>query len=618
MLHTHIVSDIKKCNSGSRHVALNKTLQNFMFKMLEDNSEIAQKMSVQVMIELYNKNIWNEAKTVNLIAQACLGTGKVVLPALKFFIEPVEGYDSDEEQDNSAQIKQIKIKMKNMHSKKTKGRLNKFEKEIRKAKKGTTEKNKGKALPAIEQIHDPSSFANKLFKNAKTSNQSFDIRLMMLNLVARVIKVHKLIMPNFYPFLQKYLDTKQTSINYILVILIQACHELVNPDILTPLLRTIVNKFVCEYNPGPIIAIGLNTVREICIRCPLSMSQEMLRDITQFKSFSKDKGVVAASRGIINLFRKVHPALLNKKDRGKEGQMSVKQRIPLAYAVTTISSRVEGAALLEKAEYMEQIEQQQKEEEEEEEGNEEEEEGNEEDLKDGVEEEQEEEGNGDAIEGGEVEGEVEGEFEEVGGEFEEEGDSGREEQGEEEEESKSVSSEDEYYHDPEDKKWNMGEEGEEEGGEGEGVDEEAPPLKKPRNQLLEAVRFLGDEDFERIDSLKSSGLDQLSSDEEEGGPIKFVSETDIESYTAKKTRDQEERKQFFKSIQQELRQGRGKKQKTSGLSNKEKKKTKPWVIAKQSKRIKGKIFSKLSDKQRNQREGNERSEKKKRKRRFLR
>jgi protein SDA1 len=56
--------------------------------LLEDASQIAQKKSLDVMIDLYRRGIWKDAKTVNVMAQACLSEGKVVAPALKFFIDP--------------------------------------------------------------------------------------------------------------------------------------------------------------------------------------------------------------------------------------------------------------------------------------------------------------------------------------------------------------------------------------------------------------------------------------------------------------------------------------------------------------------------------------------------
>lgn len=39
-----------------------------MYSMLKDSNPKAAKMSVDIMIELYKKNIWNDAKTVNVIA----------------------------------------------------------------------------------------------------------------------------------------------------------------------------------------------------------------------------------------------------------------------------------------------------------------------------------------------------------------------------------------------------------------------------------------------------------------------------------------------------------------------------------------------------------------------
>jgi protein SDA1 len=77
LVYHHIVADIRRHNKNRRNVSLNKQLQNFMFTMLQDPSQIAQKKSLDVMVELYRRNIWRDAKTVNVMAQACLSEGKV-------------------------------------------------------------------------------------------------------------------------------------------------------------------------------------------------------------------------------------------------------------------------------------------------------------------------------------------------------------------------------------------------------------------------------------------------------------------------------------------------------------------------------------------------------------
>jgi len=61
-----------------------QTLQNFMYTMLRDNNVIAAKKSLDVMVELYRKNIWNDAKTVNVLTTACFSSVTKVSVSLVF------------------------------------------------------------------------------------------------------------------------------------------------------------------------------------------------------------------------------------------------------------------------------------------------------------------------------------------------------------------------------------------------------------------------------------------------------------------------------------------------------------------------------------------------------
>ena len=94
LLYSHIVNDIKSANAKVKNNKLNKTLQSFMFTMLEsatkgnsDENAIAAKKSVDVCIDLYHKNVWNDAKTVNVIAEACFSpVTKISVTAVMFFL----------------------------------------------------------------------------------------------------------------------------------------------------------------------------------------------------------------------------------------------------------------------------------------------------------------------------------------------------------------------------------------------------------------------------------------------------------------------------------------------------------------------------------------------------
>ena len=102
-----------------------------MFKMLKDTNARAAKMSVDIMIELYNKNVWNDAKTVNVIATGCFSKfTKVMVASLKFFLgTDEEAKDSDDSSsDDEPNMKEVM--MANKVNKKTKKR----EKQLKKAK----------------------------------------------------------------------------------------------------------------------------------------------------------------------------------------------------------------------------------------------------------------------------------------------------------------------------------------------------------------------------------------------------------------------------------------------------------------------------------------------------
>lgn len=135
--------------------------------------------------------------------------------------------------------------------------------------------------------------------------------------------------------------------------------------------------------------------------------------------------------------------------------------------------------------------------------------------------------------------------------------------------------------------------------------------------MIEATRILGDEDFERIRELKEMGLENASSeesDESEEGPSFFVSEKDIEPYEVRKKRGQEERKELYKNL--EFKRNKKKKHGTS-LTNLEKKKNTPWMLAKQSLKVRSKVFLKLNTKMKQREEGRKKFEKKRRKKKFL-
>jgi len=70
----------------------------------------------------------------------------------------------------------------------------------------------------------------------------------MLRLVARLIGRHSLMLLNFYPYILRYLNSHdKEKIGEIFAMIIEACHELVPPEDVKPVIERIITNYITEY-----------------------------------------------------------------------------------------------------------------------------------------------------------------------------------------------------------------------------------------------------------------------------------------------------------------------------------------------------------------------------------
>ena len=67
-----LCTDIKAANKHRQNESLNRGLQNFLYGALEDPHEAAAKKSLAVLIELWQRQVWRDARTVNVIGRCFL------------------------------------------------------------------------------------------------------------------------------------------------------------------------------------------------------------------------------------------------------------------------------------------------------------------------------------------------------------------------------------------------------------------------------------------------------------------------------------------------------------------------------------------------------------------
>jgi len=365
----HIIADIKGANKKAKNERFNRSIQNFMYNVIDDEHEGTAKRGLSVLIEMWRRGIWRDTRTANVIASATYNkSSRIMLGAVKFFLgqDAEEDNDSDDEDDDRGRNKDgddnntrdkttvtgpskedvyaAYHKGTNSSKKKKQKKIARVLQSVKKAgrRQGGTSTE---GFAALQLLNDPQGFAEKLFSRLQKGGERFETRLLLMSLVSRSIGVHKLLVLNFYPFLQRYISPSQQEVTSVLACLVQACHDLIPPDTLAPVLRQLVDQFVHDRARPEVMTIGLKTVREICTRTPLVMNPELLQDLTEYKKF-RNKEVSSAARGLIGLFRELAPGMLLKKDRGRGADKNA--AIP-QYGAQNVVDRVEGAEMLQQA-----------------------------------------------------------------------------------------------------------------------------------------------------------------------------------------------------------------------------------------------------------------------------
>lgn len=269
----------------------------------------------------------------------------MLVASLKFFL----GHDDEKGSDDSDSDNEVDLKgaiMQNRVNKKTKKRKKQLEQIKKQAIKAQKKKKNAPAFnfSGIHLIHNPQGMAEGLFKQLQSANERFEVKLMHLDVISRLIGIHELFLFSYYPYITRFLQPHQRQVTRIMQFAAQASHELVPGDIIEPVLKTIANNFITERNSSDVMAIGLNATREICMRCPLAMGEDLLRDLAMYKTY-KEKSVMMAARSLIMLYREQLPALLHKKDRGRLTEAQAERKIR-AYGEVEVHKTIPGAEAL--------------------------------------------------------------------------------------------------------------------------------------------------------------------------------------------------------------------------------------------------------------------------------
>ncbi|ORM40589.1 ADP-ribosylation factor-like protein 2 [Babesia sp. Xinjiang] len=344
-LFVFIVRDLTIVSQQMKDVRVTKAVQRLFFDYLRAKSVQVQLLTCCICVEMHKRRLWRDEYTVNNIAQCALASNlKLVLAGAHFLLGTRNHFDvafealEDLEEDIAA-LENLSKQQNNpaagAHSKKSEGRQNRLKRTKKQVEKQLERRKKRLELcavrefAAIDELHDPQKFTERLFERCRCKDVTFGAKLILLQLVSILIARHRLLVPSFYGFVLKYINHKQKLVTKILAISAQAVHTDLPPDLVDPVIRQVMDQFVSEDRSNEVITAGVNTLREIAARAPLLFPQELISQIVEFRNI-KNKGkhcftstqlstaVSMATKSFINLYREQAPEMLHPTLRGRE------------------------------------------------------------------------------------------------------------------------------------------------------------------------------------------------------------------------------------------------------------------------------------------------------------
>ena len=132
-LNDYIISSLTKANEKHKNLNINKNIQNFCEKLLQDSNKKLARKTLNIIVNLYQKKVWNDSRTINMLANIAVNAKdiKISSAACQFFLNEYnnsELNDSSDEEDleelknkykllgksNNRKTKQRKAKLKQL------------------------------------------------------------------------------------------------------------------------------------------------------------------------------------------------------------------------------------------------------------------------------------------------------------------------------------------------------------------------------------------------------------------------------------------------------------------------------------------------------------------------
>eukprot|EP00960_Hanusia_phi_P056580 763318-Hanusia_phi.AAC.1 len=240
-LYANSLNAIKRLNAIKVNQETNRKLQRLLLPLLHGTDVRAGRMAIKIMVELHQRGMWNDAYAINMIGAACFSRQKTVRIAAIQFLLNSDVHDEEEDDFDDFGIHIPDEHEKRRRIKPTHLLL------ANKRKRKLLKKETSTDVEDVEELTQVMSTMTSLFEISMFVSHvivRFDEKLLILDLISRIMSVHELILLDFYDSTSCYLQPSQEELHKVLAIIAQSVTSLTPPETISSLVKMIATNFI--------------------------------------------------------------------------------------------------------------------------------------------------------------------------------------------------------------------------------------------------------------------------------------------------------------------------------------------------------------------------------------
>eukprot|EP00746_Dinoflagellata_sp_MGD_P012198 gnl/MRDRNA2_/MRDRNA2_125881_c0_seq1.p1 gnl/MRDRNA2_/MRDRNA2_125881_c0~~gnl/MRDRNA2_/MRDRNA2_125881_c0_seq1.p1 ORF type:complete len:391 (-),score=71.29 gnl/MRDRNA2_/MRDRNA2_125881_c0_seq1:116-1288(-) len=310
LMRLQIAKDLAQMNVQERNQTAKREIRNFLIKSTQDDNKNVSSRAIEVLTALNRYGVWIDRPVINVLLQALFTSDLKIAGMVVHVFLGTAGVTNGEAQEEP-KAKRVWNKRKRRLELKGKKQVGDADDSDDASIAGETGSQAPAAnFQAIDLVNDPHGLAQQLMGRINTKNKDpFAYKVLLLQLVSRLVGRRLLLLQDFYPQFVKWLHPKSIHLPALVPFLAESVHRQVPHTEFKCVIDHIVCDFIRKEASKEAMEIGVIAIHQLVLRSPRCLDADTVEKLCEYKQF-KVTGVSSRISQLIKVLREKNRGVL--------------------------------------------------------------------------------------------------------------------------------------------------------------------------------------------------------------------------------------------------------------------------------------------------------------------